>query len=85
MFYMKPLVLTKKISITLSMFASGTPLLYSQRQASVDTNLNMMAGSTFDYAITKKFKFGFDYKISFGTVSNTPILNMIMIGSKVQL
>jgi hypothetical protein len=85
LFYMKPLVLTKKLSITPSLFASGTPLLYSQRQASVDANLSMMAGSTFDYAITKKFKFGFDYKVSFGTQPNTPILNMIMIGSKIQL
>ena len=85
MFYMKPVVLTKRIIITPSMFASGTPLLYSQSQTSVDTNLALMAGSTFDYAITKKFKFGFDYKVSFGTASNIPILNMIMIGSKIQL
>ena len=85
MFYMKPLVITKRINITPSVFASGTPLLYSQNQASVDTNLGLMVGSTFDYAITKKFRFGFDYKVSFGTVPNTPILNMIMIGSKVQL
>lgn len=85
MFYMKPVVLTKRIIITPSMFASGTPLLYSQSQTSVDTNLALMAGSTFDYAITKKFKFGFDYKVSFGTAPNIPILNMIMIGSKIQL
>lgn len=85
MFYMKSIVLNNKISITPSMFASGTPLLYSQRQLSVDSNLNIMCGSTFDYAITKKFKFGFDYKISFGTTSNIPILNMVMIGSKIQL
>ena len=85
MFYMKPIILTKKITITPSMFASGTPLLYSQDQLLVDTNLNMMGGSTFDYAITKKFKFGFDYKISFGTQPNIPVLNMIMIGSKIQL
>jgi hypothetical protein len=85
MFYMKPVVLTKRIIITPSMFASGTPLLYSQSQTSVDTNLALMAGSTFDYAITKKFKFGFDYKISFGTAPNIPILNMVMVGSKIQL
>jgi hypothetical protein len=85
MFYMKPVLLTKRIIITPSMFASGTPILYSQNQTSVDTNLALMAGSTFDYAITKKFKFGFDYKISFGTISNIPTLNMIMIGSKIQL
>jgi hypothetical protein len=85
MFYMKPVVLTKRIIITPSIFASGTPLLYSQSQTSVDTNLALMAGSTFDYAITKKFKFGFDYKVSFGTSPNIPILNMVMIGSKIQL
>jgi hypothetical protein len=45
----------------------------------------MMAGSTFDYAISKRFKFGFDYKVSFGTIPDTPILSMIMIGSKLQL
>jgi hypothetical protein len=44
-----------------------------------------MAGATFDYAISKKFKFGFDYKVSFGTMPNTPVLNMVMIGSKMQL
>jgi hypothetical protein len=85
MFYMKPVILTKRIIITPSMFVSGTPLLYSQSQTSVDTNLTLMAGSTFDYAITKKFKFGFDYKVSFGTAPNIPILNMVMIGSKIQL
>jgi hypothetical protein len=85
MFYMKPVVLTKRIIITPSMFASGTPLLYSQNQTSVDSNLDLMGCSTFDYAITKKFKFGFDYKVSFGTAPNIPILNMVMIGSKIQL
>lgn len=33
----------------------------------------------------KKFKFGFDYKASFGTAAGTPVLSMIMIGSKMQL
>jgi hypothetical protein len=44
-----------------------------------------MVGSTFDYAISKKFKFGLDYKVSFGTMPDTPMLSMIMIGSKLQL
>jgi hypothetical protein len=85
MFYMRPIVVNKKLSVTPSVFVSGTPLLYSAKQLSVDTNLGMMAGSTFDYAISKRFKFGFDYKVSFGTMPNTPILSMIMIGSKMQL
>jgi hypothetical protein len=84
-FYMKPVVVSKKLTVTPSIFASGTPLLYSMNQLSVDANLAMMAGSTFDYAITKKFKFGFDYKASFGTLPGTPVLSMIMIGSKLQL
>jgi hypothetical protein len=85
MFYMKPLTINKKLNITPSLFASGTPLLYSLNQLSVDPNLSMMVGATFDYAITKKFKFGFDYKASFGTAPETPVLSMVMIGSKLQL
>ena len=85
MFYMKPIVVNKKLSVTPAIFVSGTPLLYSAKQLSVDANLGMMAGSTFDYAISKRFKFGFDYKVSFGTMPGTPILNMVMIGSKMQL
>ena len=85
MFYMKPLVINKKLNLTPAIFMSGTPLLYSQKQLSVDTNLGMMAGTTFDYAISKRFKFGFDYKVSFGTLPDTPVLNIIMIGSKLQL
>jgi hypothetical protein len=82
---MKPLVINKKINMTPSIFANGTPLLYSDKQLSVDPNFGFMAGSSFDYAITKKFKFGFDYKVSFGTLPGTPVLNMVMIGSKIQL
>ena len=85
MFYMKPIPINKKLSVTPSIFASGTPLLYANKQLTVDTNLGMMAGATFDYTITKRFRFGFDYKISFGTLPGTPVLNMIMIGSKMQL
>ena len=85
MFYMRPIQWNKKLSVTPSIFASGTPLLYSANQLAVDTNLGMMAGATFDYAITKKFKFGLDYKVSFGTMPGTPVLNMVMIGSKMQL
>jgi hypothetical protein len=85
MFYMKPIVVNKKLSVTPAIFMSGTPLLYSAKQLSVDTNLGMMVGSTFDYAISKKFKFGLDYKVSFGTMPGTPVLNMVMIGSKIQL
>ena len=85
MFYMRPIVVNKKLSVTPAVFASGTPLLYSQKQLSVDTNLGLMTGATFDYTITKKFKFGFDYKVSFGTMPDTPVLSMIMIGSKLQL
>ena len=82
---MKPLVISKKLNLTPGIFVSGTPLLYSSNQLSVDTNLGMMAGTTFDYSISKRFKFGFDYKVSFGTMPDTPVLSMIMIGSKLQL
>jgi hypothetical protein len=84
-FYMKPLVINKKLTLTPSFFTSSTPLLYSDNQFIADTNLGIMVGSTFDYNITKRFKFGFDYKINFGTTPGTPILNMLMIGSKIQL
>jgi hypothetical protein len=84
-FYMRPTPISKKINITPAIFASGTPLLYSDNIFLADPNFGFMTGSSFDYAITKKFKFGFDYKISFGTLPGTPMLNMVMIGSKVQL
>jgi hypothetical protein len=85
MFYMKPVVVSTRLTLTPSVFASGTPLLYAGGVFTADANLGMMAGSTFDYAITKRFRFGFDYKLSFGTAPGTPMLNMVMIGSKIQL
>ena len=82
---MRPISINKKLTLTPSIFANGTPASYSLNQWSVDPNFGFMVGSTFDYSISKRFKFGFDYKISFGTLPGTPILNFLMIGSKIQL
>ena len=84
-FYMRPIPVNKKLILTPAVFLNATPLLYGQKKLAVDKNFGILAGSTFDYSISKRFKFGFDYKLSFGTQPGTPILNFLMIGSKLQL
>jgi hypothetical protein len=86
-FYTKPFTTGKKLTISPELYIMSTPLIYSaqDRVASTDRTFAAFIGSGFDYKITKRFKFNFNYKLNVSTNTEIPMLSFFLIGSKVNL
>ncbi len=86
-FYTRPFPANKKLTISPELYVMSTPLIYSSqdRVASTDRTFSAFVGSGFDYYITKRFKFNFNYKANISTNPEIPILSFFLIGSKVNL
>lgn len=86
-FYTRPFPVNKKLTISPEFYVMSTPLIYSSQDkvASTDRTFSTFVGSGFDYYITKRFKFNFNYKANISTNPEIPILSFFLIGSKVNL
>jgi hypothetical protein len=86
-FYTKPFTTGKKLTISPELYIMSTPLIYStqDRVTSTDRTFVAFIGSGFDYKITKRFKFNFNYKLNVSTNTEIPMLSFFLIGSKVNL
>ena len=86
-FYTKPFTKGKKLTISPELYIMSTPLIYSaqDRVTSTDRTFAAFIGSGFDYKITKRFKFNFNYKLNVSTNTEIPMLSFFLIGSKVNL
>lgn len=86
-FYTKPFTMGKKLTISPELYIMSTPLIYSakDRVTSTDRTFSAFVGSGFDYKISKRFKFNFNYKLNISTNKEIPILSFFLIGSKVNL
>ena len=86
-FYTKPFTTGKKLTISPELYIMSTPLIYSaqDRVTSTDRTFAAFIGSGFDYKITKRFKFNFNYKLNISTNTEIPMLSFFLIGSKVNL
>ena len=86
-FYTRPFTTGKKLTISPELYIMSTPLIYSaqERVASTDRTFAAFIGSGFDYKITKRFKFNFNYKLNVSTNTEIPMLSFFLIGSKVNL
>ena len=86
-FYTRPFPVNKKLTVSPELYVMSTPLIYSSqdRVASTDRTFSAFVGSGFDYYITKRFKFNFNYKANISTNPEIPILSFFLIGSKVNL
>jgi hypothetical protein len=86
-FYTKPFSVNKKLTISPELYVMSTPLIYSSQDkvTSTDRTFSAFVGSGFDYYITKRFKFNFNYKANISTNPQIPILSFFLIGSKVNL
>jgi len=86
-FYTRPFATGKKLTISPELYIMSTPLIYSAQDkvTSTDRNFSAFVGSGFDYKITKRFKFNFNYKLNISTNREIPILSFFLIGSKVNL
>ncbi len=86
-FYTRPFPINKKLTISPELYVMSTPLIYSSQDkvASTDRTFSAFVGSGFDYYITKRFKFNFNYKLNVSTNAELPMLSFFLIGSKVNL
>lgn len=86
-FYTKPFTTGKKLTISPELYIMSTPLIYSakDRVTATDRTFAAFVGSGFDYKITKRFKFNFNYKLNVSTNTEIPMLSFFLIGSKVNL
>lgn len=86
-FYTRPFTTGKKLTISPELYIMSTPLIYSAQDkiTSTDRTFSAFIGSGFDYKITKRFKFNFNYKLNVSTNKEIPILSFFLIGSKVNL
>jgi hypothetical protein len=86
-FYTRPFVTGKKMTISPELYIMSTPLIYSAKDkvTSTDRTFAAFIGSGFDYKISKRFKFNFNYKLNISTNTDIPMLSFFLIGSKINL
>jgi len=86
-FYTKPFSVNKRLTVSPELYVMSTPLIYSAKDkiTSTDRYFSAFVGSGFDYYITKRFKFNFNYKANLSTNPQIPVLSFFLIGSKVNL
>ncbi len=86
-FYTKPFQANKRLIISPEIYIISTPLIYSSvdKVTVTDRTFSAFVGSGFDYQLSKRFKFNFNYKLNMSTNPEFPILSFFLIGSKVNL
>lgn len=86
-FYTRPLKASKRLIISPEIYIISTPLVYSSKEkvTVTDKYFSGFLGSGFDYTLTKRFKFNFNYKMNLSTNPEFPILSFFLIGSKINL
>jgi len=86
-FYTKPFKANPRLIISPEIYIISTPLIYSSvdKVTVTDRTFSAFLGSGFDYQLSKRFKFNFNYKLNMSTNPEFPILSFFLIGSKVNL
>jgi hypothetical protein len=86
-FYTKPFKANERLIISPEIYIISTPLIYSSvdKVTVTDRTFSAFLGSGFDYQLSKRFKFNFNYKLNMSTSPDFPILSFFLIGSKVNL
>lgn len=86
-FYTRPFKTGKRLIISPEIYIISTPLVYSSKEkvTVTDKYFSGFLGSGFDYTLTKRFKFNFNYKMNLSTNPEFPILSFFLVGSKINL
>jgi hypothetical protein len=86
-FWTKPYQYSKKLTISPQVFVMSSPLSYntSTGGTTVNRHAGFLMGSSFDYKLSKRFGFSFNYKFNGSTQPNTPLLHMFLVGSRLML
>jgi hypothetical protein len=86
-FWTKPYKYSKKLTLSPQAFLMLSPLSYNSVTGvtTVNRHAGFLLGSSFDYKLSKRFGFSFNYKMNGTTQPNTPLLHMFLIGSRMIL
>ena len=86
-FWTKPYVYSKKLTISPQVFTMFSPIAWNSVTGSTTINRHagFLLGASFDYKLSKRFGFSFNYKLSGNTKAGSEFLNNFLIGSRMVL
>jgi hypothetical protein len=86
-FWTKPFQYSKKLTLSPQVFVMSSPISYQPAvgSTSINRSLGFLVGSSFDYKISKRFGFSFNYRANFTSTPGSPVLHNFLIGSRVIL
>jgi hypothetical protein len=86
-FWTRPFEYSKKLTLSPQIFIMSSPLSYqpSVGTTTISKSLGFLLGSSFDYKISKRFGFSFNYKANVSTSPGTQILHNFLVGSRMIL
>ena len=86
-FWTKPYQYSKKLTISPQVFTMFSPISWNSVTGvtTVNRHMGFLLGSSFDYKISKRFGFSFNYKISGNTKPGSAFVNNFLIGSRMVL
>jgi len=86
-FWTKPYQYSRKLTISPQVFTMFSPISYNSVSGATTVNRHMgfLLGAAFDYKISKRFGFSFNYKLSGNTKPFSPFLSNFLIGSRMVL
>ena len=86
-FWTKPYQYSKKLTISPQVFTMFSPIAWNSVTGvtTINRHMGFLLGSSFDYKISKRFGFSFNYKLSGNTKPGSEFLNNFLIGSRMML
>ena len=86
-FWTKPFQYSKKLTLSPQIFTMYSPIGYNTftGNTSVGRQFGFLVGSSFDYKITKRFGFSFNYKLNINTTPGSKFTNNFLIGTRMIL
>ena len=86
-FWTKPYQYSKKLTISPQVFTMFSPISWNAKTnvSTVNRHMGFLLGAAFDYKISKRFGFSFNYKMSGNTKPNSDFLSNFLIGSRMVL
>ena len=86
-FWTKPYIVNKKLVVSPQVFTTFAPLAWNSvtKVSTVNRHMGFLVGAAFDYKISKRFGFSFNYKVSSNTAPGTPFLSNFLVGSRMML
>jgi hypothetical protein len=87
MFWTKPYQINKKLTLSPQVFTTFSPISWnsSSKTTTINRNMGILLGSSFDYKISKRFGLSVNYRLSGNTLKGSPLLSNILIGSRMIL